>query len=400
MMNDFAPFIPSDDALNRSDIADKAMALTAASAKLSGQLHPKSLETLERYMRVINSYYSNLIEGHATRPDEVRAAQRGEYSDDPAKRDLQLESLAHISTQGWIRESDPDIDGVFSVEFISEVHRRFYQEIPEQMWLIFDAKGQAVDKVVPGAWRSHGVTVGQHIAIPGEQVADAMQHFCRIYDPSRYRGDRRLIAIAAAHHRFAWIHPFADGNGRVVRLLTDAALRAVGLDSYGAWCLSRGLARSSASYKTRLHNADQTRQGSYDGRGPLTEKGLITFCDYMLDTANDQVRYISDLLSVHALRERIDGYVQARNDGRVRGVEKLKPVAATLLYTAFIQGEISRAQAIELTGMSERSASRLLSELKKDGLLSDSSNKSPLRWEIPEHAEPWYFPELAPGMIG
>jgi len=70
------------------------------------------------------------------------------------------------------------------------------------------------------------------------------------------------------------------------------------------------------------------------------------------------------------------------------------------LYTAFIQGEISRAQAIELTGMSERSASRLLSELKKDGLLSDSSNKSPLRWEIPEHAEPWYFPQLAPGMIG
>jgi len=65
---------------------------------------------------------------------------------------------------------------VFSVEFISEVHRRFYQEIPELMWLIFDAKGQAVDKVVPGAWRTHGVTGGQHIATPGEQVADAMQH--------------------------------------------------------------------------------------------------------------------------------------------------------------------------------------------------------------------------------
>jgi len=106
------------------------------------------------------------------------------------------------------------------------------------------------------------------------------------------------------------------------------------------------------------------RPSSCDGGGPLTEKSLVTFCDYTLDTANDQVRYISDMLSFHALRERIDGYVQARNDGRVRGMGKLKPVAATLFYTAFIQGEINRAQAIALTGMSERSASRFLSALK------------------------------------
>ena len=32
-----------------------------------------------------------------------------------------------------------------------------------------------------------------------------------------------------------------------------------------------------------------------------------------------------------------------------------------------------------------------------DGLLSGTSSKSPLKWEIAEHAEPWYFPNLAPG---
>jgi hypothetical protein len=46
--------------------------------------------------------------------------------------------------------------------------------------------------------------------------------------------------------------------------------------------------------------------------------------------------------------------------------------------------------------MPDRSARRLLSQLKADGLLSETSSKSPLRWEIPEHAEAWYFPELAP----
>jgi len=394
--DDFSPFIPSEEALGKSNLADKATTLIAASSKLSGRLHPISLETLERYMRVINSYYSNLIEGNATRPHEVRAAQRGEYSSDAAKRNYQLESLAHIEVQAWIQEQNPDVRQVFSTEFMAEVHRRFYAALPDAMWWIYDQAGKQVGKVVPGTWREGDVVVGQHVAIPSAQVPDAMRYFCDVYDPNKYKGDKRLIAIAAAHHRFLWIHPFADGNGRVVRLLTDATLKAVGLDSYGAWCLSRGLARSSSTYKTLLHNADQVRQGNYDGRGPMTEKGLVAFCDYLLETANDQVEYISGLLEVHSLRERIEGYVQARNDGRVRGKGKLKAVAATILYAAFIQGELSRTQAIELTGMTGRSASRFLSELKEDGLLSDTSHRSPLRWEIPEHAEPWYFPELAP----
>ena len=201
----------------------------------------------------------------------------------------------------------------------------------------------------------------------------------------------------AAHHRFLWLHPFLDGNGRIGRLITDAALRAIGLDSYGVWCLSRGLARTSKQYKQLLAGADAKRQGDYDGRGALTEKGLVIFCDYMLDTAIDQVAYIAGLLQLTALRKRINAYVQARNDSRITGYpEPLKPVAALILYTAFLHGEIERSEALELCAMPDRTARRLLSQLKADGLLSETSSKSPLRWEIPEHAEAWYFPELAP----
>ena len=35
-------------------------------------------------------------------------------------------------------------------------------------------------------------------------------------DPPKYD----LMKVAIAHHRFGWIHPFSNGNGRVVRLLT------------------------------------------------------------------------------------------------------------------------------------------------------------------------------------
>lgn len=36
---------------------------------------------------------------------------------------------------------------------------------------------------------------------------------------------QQILQIALAHHRFAWIHPFRNGNGRVCRLFTYAMLR-------------------------------------------------------------------------------------------------------------------------------------------------------------------------------
>jgi len=392
-----APYTPSDQALAQSGLPDKAMMVMTQSAKLTGQLSPLTFATLSRYMRVINSYYSNLIEGNSTKPYEIRAAHLGHFDQDPAKRDLQQESLGHVRVQEWIDQQAPDLDRIFSPDFIQDIHRQFYQAIPESLWIIKNEQGNEVGKVVPGEWREGDVSVGQHIAPQAADVATLMAQFCETYHPKKVQGDRKLIAIMAAHHRFAFIHPFADGNGRVGRLLTDAALKAVGLDSYGAWCVSRGLARTSTQYKSALAGADAVRQGDHDGRGALSEKGLLSLCDYMLDTAVDQVTYMSELLNLANLRKRIDAYVQARNDYRVTGLsDELKSAAGLVLYSAFIQGELERSQALELCAMPERSARRLLSQLKKEGLLSETSSKSPLRWEIPEHAEPWYFPDLAP----
>ncbi|GAB1258262.1 Fic family protein [Aurantivibrio plasticivorans] len=396
---DIAPFIPSEQAMEKSSLPDKAMALIQKSSKLSGLLAPDTLAVLEIHMRVINSYYSNLIEGNATRPHEIRAAQRGDYSVDPAKRDLQKESLGHMAVQQWLQERAPSLDDLFNPEFIQEIHHQFYHHIPESLWVIQDNADKITDRVEPGEWRKRRVEVGQHIPPEPESLPVLMERFCETFHPNRFQGDKKIIAIMAAHHRFAWIHPFLDGNGRVGRLITDAALKAVGLESYGAWCLSRGLANRNGNYKRYLAMADQPRQGDYDGRGQLTEKGLMEFCDYMLDTAIDQVDYISGLLNLTELRKRIKSYIEARNDYRVLGVTgSLKHEAAMVLYNAFISGKLERAEALQSCAMPERSARRLLSQLKDEGLLSETSSKSPLRWEIPEHAEPWYFPQLAPQM--
>ena len=106
------------------------------------------------------------------------------------------------------------------------------------------------------------------------------------------------------------------------------------------------------------------------------------------------------MLDLGGMQKRIRSYVQARNEGRIPGVDRaLKPEASQILFQAFIQGALERSTALEMTGASEsRTARRLIKQLKDDGLLSETSSRSPLKWEIPEHAEPYYFPQLAPGI--
>jgi len=76
------------------------------------------------------------------------------------------------------------------------------------------------------------------------------------------------------------------------------------------------------------------------------------------------------------------------------GLGPLKNNATQVLHNACIFGKLSRPLAIESCGMSERTARRLPAQLEK--LLSKTSSRSDIAWEIPDHAEPWYFQQLTP----
>mgnify|MGYP005751617957 FL=1 len=396
---DLAPFVPREDALLEHRLLDLASELNREAAKLTGKLASETAETIRKHMAVINSYYSNLIEGNRTLPHEIREAQRGDFSHDPVARDYQLESVAHISAQNWIQEQNPELARVCSPEFLLALHERFYRDLPDSLRRMKTETGEEF-LVEPGEFRKQPVAVGRHIPPAAEHIEQLVSQALEHYSSRLYAGDKRIIALACAHHRLLWIHPFLDGNGRVVRLWTDAAWRAAGLESIGVWCLSRGLARQSGHYKAKLARADFPRQGNQDGRGHLSETELALFVRFMLEAAKDQVAYIASLLDLGGMQKRIQSYVQARNEGRVPGAESgLKPEATQILFQAFIQGTLERSSALAMTGTSEsRTSRRLIKQLKDDGLLSETSSRSPLKWEIPEHAEPYYFPQLAPGI--
>ena len=73
-------------------VADLVAELSASSAKLGRSLHPRTAVNLAELVRIMNTYYSNLIEGHDTRPREIERALAGEFDRDQERRDLQIEA--------------------------------------------------------------------------------------------------------------------------------------------------------------------------------------------------------------------------------------------------------------------------------------------------------------------
>ncbi|MBL8669178.1 MAG: Fic family protein [Alphaproteobacteria bacterium] len=375
-------------------VADLVAELAAAAATLGRALHPRTAANLADIVRIMNTYYSNLIEGHVTRPRDIARALAGELDADEARRNLQIEAAAHVRVQAEVDRlaAEDRLPEPASSAFICWLHREFYRDAPDAMLRIRGAGREL--RMVPGEWRSlpeHEVAVGRHQPPASGRVAAFMQHF-----EGRFRFDRlgragRIAAMAAAHHRFAYIHPFPDGNGRVGRLMSHAMAHAAGVGAAGLWSIARGLARgieSRSEYRRMLDHADMPRQGDLDGRGNLSERALVEFVTWFLRVCLDQVAFMAGLFEIDTLAGRLRALV-ARS-------ETLKPEAARLLEEALIRGEFERGEASRVTGMPERSARRVLNDVVAAGLLASATPKGPVSLRFPAASLGELFPRLYP----
>lgn len=105
-----------------------------------------------------------------------------------------------------------------------------------------------------------------------------------------------LLITAIAHHRFAWIHPFDNGNGRLVRLLTYIMLVKQGfqvksgsiLNPTAIFCMDR------QKYYDMLALADTGEN-----------KNLIVWCEYVLSGLKTEIEKIDQLLNKEYLVSKI-----------------------------------------------------------------------------------------------
>jgi Fic family protein len=375
-------------------VADLAAELAAAAARLGRSLHPATAANLAELVRIMNTYYSNLIEGHDTRPRDIERALAGQLDADAGRRNLQLEAAAHVRVQAEIDQlaALDQLPEPASIDFVRWLHREFYRDTPEAMRRITGAGRDFL--MVPGEWRSrpeHDVAVGRHLPPSSARVNEFMQYFARRYNFDVLGTAGRIISMAAAHHRLNYIHPFPDGNGRVSRLIAHAMAWKAGIAAHGLWSISRGLARglaSRAEYKQMMDLADTPRQNDFDGRGNLSERALVEFVSWFLRVAIDQVTFMSSLFDLDTLAARLRILVSDHRE--------LKPESARLLEEALVRGEVDRGEASRITGLPERTARRILNDLCGLGLLASVTPKGAVSLRFPAHSLEILFPLLYP----
>jgi len=381
--------IPADPA---GELEDLALEVIRKSAAIGAAVHPLTRKGIVELSRKMNSYYSNLIEGHNTHPVDIERAMRRDFSLDPAKRARQLESTAHIEVQKLIEsriEENPELV-ITGKDFLCWIHKEFYMRMPDEYLVVHRADGKT-EKVIPGEIRETEVEVGRHLPPTSEYLGRFMKRFEEVYDHHRLKGLQQVIAAAASHQRLAWLHPFLDGNGRVTRLMTHAYLKKAKIDGHGLWTVTRGLARNREQYLNALAGADQQRRGDLDGRGNLSNAGLIGFCKFFLKVAIDQIDFMSVLLDLDGMLKRIQGVVK-----RQVLMGELKPESGYLLRDVFLRGEIPRGEIPRILGMPERSARRIVSYLLSQNYLVSDSEKGPVRLGFPVSIVGYYFPKLYP----
>lgn len=379
----FEPLLPQK---RLGELYTLAQTSTETSLNLRGALHPTTTDTLARLLRAMNSYYSNKIEGHSTHPLNIARGLRADFSTQPKVAQLQRLALAHIEAEeeieSWIN-SGADFSP-FSAAGIRRIHEALYNHLPVEDRTTDD--GRIVE---PGVWRNLDVKVGRHVPPAHESIPAFLTRYQEIY-AEHTSWDKQLVKIASAHQRLTWIHPFLDGNGRVARLATHAALYRD--FTGGLWSVCRGLARTQQDYYARLEFADEPRRGDLDGRGNLTEEGLWRFCHYFLTVCNDQISFMRNMLDFDGIRSRIRALVVFRSetDKRIRREAELP------LHYLFTSGPLTRAEFKQMTGLGDKVAQMLLSHLLKTGLVETDTPLGPVRIGLPLDTLQFYFPDMYP----
>lgn len=162
--------------------------------------------------------------------------------------------------------------------------------------LVVDDLGHEGDKT-PGAYRSWNVKISGSTHVPPEHFKvrgymDELLTFINRPQADKYD----LLKTAAAHHRMAWVHPFGNGNGRTVRLLTYALMIKYGfnvrdgkiLNPTAVFCNDRDV------YYRKLAEADTG-----------TDEALLGWCEYVLAGILEEVKKIDQLQDFNFLRQEI-----------------------------------------------------------------------------------------------
>jgi Fic family protein len=252
--------------------------------ELGGTTHRSVFFQLKRLFHTLESIGSARIEGNNTTIAEyIETKLEGGQSAN--QNIIEINNIEKAMT--FIEESISDYP--INRLFLSQIHT-----------LIVDGltpPPQGEGDSTPGQYRKNNLKIHKSNHLPPDWIMvdnymDELLAFIGQDDNAKYD----LIKAAIAHHRFVWVHPFGNGNGRTVRLFTYAMLVKAGfnvnigriINPTAVFCSNR------TDYYNYLAQAD---------RG--TEEGLTAWIMYVLGGLKQEIEKIDKLSDYNYLSKEI-----------------------------------------------------------------------------------------------
>ena len=324
--------------------------LEAMRKRLRGSTSPELFFDLKHIFQIMESFGSSRIEGNRTTiADLIDAEIEGDRADDE-----QLLEIRNIQDAARYVEQTIQPGGEITHTMIQEVHR-----------LIVDGLTDEGDPT-PGAYRQVDVSIQRsehkppsHAAVRG--YLDELLQFMHDDDGSQYV----VIRTALAHHRFAWIHPFRNGNGRVVRILHYAMLIQQDFNLAKAGIINP----SAVFFADRDLYYDMLAEGD---KG--TDDGLLDWTRYVVQGLQGEMGKIEKLLDHEYLQSNV--LVPAIRTCAVRG--EISKDEEKILLQAVESRQVIAAKDVQkqLPKLAYQTVLRRIKSLRDKGLLKSSTLKN------------------------
>ena len=251
---------------------------------LGGSTHPKVFFQLKHIFHTLESIGSARIEGNNTTIAEYIETKLEKAENVPSG----IKEIQNIeNAMSFIEENVKDYP--INRAFICEMHKMVVDG------LLPPPNGEG--DYTPGEYRKINLKINKSNHQPPDwiRIEDYMKElfdFIQKDDSTKYD----LLKAAIAHHRFVWIHPFGNGNGRVVRLLTYAMLVKTGfninvgriINPTAVFCGNRN------DYYNHLSEADTG-----------TDAGILSWSEYVLKGLKEEIEKIDKLTDYDFLKKEI-----------------------------------------------------------------------------------------------
>lgn len=319
----------------------------------SGTTPPYLAEQIRSIFFMLESFSSARIEGNRT---TIAEYIRDKVSPETARPHSIQEIVNLENALRFIEETANNCP--IDTLYIRELHKRSVSGLP------LNEEGDHT----PGEFRRSEVRIVNSAHKPpvyGDVPMLMEQMVAELDKPRPPRYD--LLKMALSHHRFVWIHPFTNGNGRTARLFTYALLVKYG------FALEAGRIANPASifcatrdeYYRRLQAADlSTEVGD--------PSGLLDWCEYVLAGLKDEIEKIEKLMDYTFLTKKVllPAIKNARHYDDITADEE------QVLMLALKTEEIKAADANQLLGKSDRAGARMMEALRKKGMLAGETETS------------------------